>query len=75
MRDICDGDYYNEHPLFKEDPTALQVCLYYDELETCNALGSKTEKHKLGICMCKHYGRYGDTILVYRCLLLHAWKR
>jgi hypothetical protein len=59
-----DGDYYNEHPLFKEDPTALQVYLYYDELESCNALESKTKKHKLGKCMYEHYGWYGDTIVI-----------
>ena len=34
--------------LIKDDPTALQIQLYYDELEVCNPLGSKAKKHKLG---------------------------
>lgn len=32
-----------------EDPCALQIKLYYDDLEVCNALGSKIKKHKLGM--------------------------
>lgn len=48
MGDYCDGEQYKQHPLFKDDPCALQIRLYYDDLEICNALGSKTKKHKLG---------------------------
>ena len=48
MGDYCDGEQYKQHPLFKEDPCALQIRLYYDDLEICNALGSKVKKHKLG---------------------------
>lgn len=48
MGDFCDGEQFKEHSLLKDDPTALQICLYYDDLEICNALGSKTKKHKLG---------------------------
>ena len=48
MGDFCDGEYFEHHALFKDDPGALQICLYYDDLETCNVLGSKTKKHKLG---------------------------
>ena len=48
MGDYCDGEQYQEHPLFQNDPCAIQVRLYYDNLEVCNALGSKTKKHKLG---------------------------
>ena len=49
MGDFCDGDYFKHHQLFEENLAALQICLYYDDLEICNALGSKTKKHKLGI--------------------------
>ena len=49
MGDYCDGQQFQEHPLFLDDPSALQVMLYYDELEVCNALGSKTKTHKLGM--------------------------
>lgn len=48
MGDYCDGEQYQHHPLFQDDPCALQVRLYYDDLEVCNALGSKTKIHKLG---------------------------
>ena len=30
------------------DPLALQIMLFYDELELCNPLGSSTKVHKLG---------------------------
>lgn len=48
IEDVCDGQYFKTHPLFSKDSTALQIMLYYDELEIANALGSKTGKHKLG---------------------------
>jgi hypothetical protein len=34
--------------IFSKDHTALQIILYYDELEVCNPLGSRRKKHKLG---------------------------
>ena len=37
------------HPLYSVQKNALQVLFYYDELETCNPLGSKTKVHKLGM--------------------------
>lgn len=40
MEDICDGDRFASHPLFKEDLNALQILAYYDEIELCNPLGS-----------------------------------
>ena len=49
IEDVCDGQLFRTHPLFSTDSTALQVMLYYDELEITNPLGSKTGKHKLGI--------------------------
>lgn len=54
MGDYCDGELFKHHPLFQDDPCALQIRLYYDDLEMCNALGSKTKKHKLGklTCLC-----------------------
>lgn len=48
MKDYIDAEQYKCHPLFKEDPCALQIRLYYDDIEVCNALGSKAKKHKLG---------------------------
>ena len=48
IRDYCDGTQFRSHPLFSVDGKALQLMLYYDDLETCNPLGSKFSKHKLG---------------------------
>ena len=49
MGDYCNGEQFQYHQLFKDDPCALQIGLYYDDLEVCNALGSKTKTHKLGM--------------------------
>ena len=48
LGDYCDGMKFKEHPLFSVDPNALQLILYYDELELCNVLGSRRKKHKIG---------------------------
>ena len=48
MRDFGDGLFVKEHPIFSKYPNALQVVLYYDDLEICNPLGSSAGKHKLG---------------------------
>ena len=47
MRDLCDGFFYKEHPIFTADPLALQVILYYDDIEVANPLGAKAGYHKL----------------------------
>ena len=49
--DFCDGSSFQNLQIFKEDPCALQIRLYYDDVEMCNLLGSKTKKHKLGTYM------------------------
>ena len=49
LRDYCDGTEYHNHPLLALDPQFLQLFLYYDDLEVCNAIGSKRIIHKLGI--------------------------
>ena len=46
--DYCDGEAFKSHPLFSKDPHALQILLYYDDLEITNPLGSHTKVHKLG---------------------------
>ena len=48
LGDYCDGEVFMKSELFQQDPCALQVQLYYDEVEVCNPLGSKAKKHKLG---------------------------
>lgn len=46
--DFCDGSFFKEREFFRLHPTALQVSLYYDDLEICYPLGSNVKKHKLG---------------------------
>ena len=48
LSDYCDGKQYHGHSLFSADPVALQLILYYDELELCNPLGSRRKQHKIG---------------------------
>lgn len=48
MHDICDGQQYKNHPLFSNNPQAIQICLYFDEFEVVNPLGSKRGIHKVG---------------------------
>ena len=49
MEDFCDGATFKSHPLFSQDPEALQIIGYFDELEVCNPLGSHIKKHKVGV--------------------------
>ena len=48
LGDYCDGSVFRYHPLFSIDPTALQIMLYYDDVEVVNPIGSRTKIHKLG---------------------------
>ena len=45
LSDFVDGQRFRQSPLFSKDPCALQIQLFYDELEVCNPLGSKAKKH------------------------------
>ena len=45
MSDYCDDDAFKEHPLFSQDPTALQIMIFYDDVEVVNPLGSYTKKN------------------------------
>ena len=47
MRDICDGEFVHNHPVFSQHGDALKFLLYYDDIEVCNAFGAKAGKHKL----------------------------
>ena len=48
IEDFCDAQAYKAHHLFSNDPTSLQIMLYYDDLEICNPIGSHSTKHKIG---------------------------
>ena len=49
IEDFCDGATFRNHAFFSQDPEALQIIGYYDELEVCNPLGSHIKKHKVGV--------------------------
>ena len=59
----CDADQFKSREIFQEDPNALQICFYYDDLEVCNPLGSKAKIHKLG-CYTILYTIIHDTLSV-----------
>jgi len=46
LHDFSDGKIFKEHVLFRSDPHSLQIIAYYDEVETCNVLGSSSGEHK-----------------------------
>ena len=48
VEDFCDTLHAKSHPLFGQDKTALQLLLFYDDLEICNPIGSSRKKHKIG---------------------------
>ena len=48
MRDFCDASMFCSHPVFSTDVNALQIQLYYDEIDVCNPIGSKSVIHKVG---------------------------
>ena len=48
LYDLSDGQLFKEHDFFKNNPHGLQIIAYYDEVETCNPLGSSSGKFKIG---------------------------
>ena len=51
LSDYCHGSDFTNHPLFSTEQNALQILLYFDELEVFNPIGTKVKKHKLGNCL------------------------
>ena len=47
MSDVCDGDYYRSHPIFRQSDKTLQIFGYYDELVLTNPLMSRRNKYKI----------------------------
>ena len=62
LNDFCDGSTYSKHPLFS---VTLEIMIYYDDVEVCNPLGSRSKKHKLGKMnkLCSSVGNTGVTCL------------
>ena len=48
LRDVLDGEYVQNHPIFAMHKDALIILGYYDDLEIANPLGSKAKIHKIG---------------------------
>ena len=69
LRDFCDGQVLQNHPLFTSSPTALQLLLYFDDLELCNPLGSKSRKHKISV----FYVSFGNINPIYRSRLANIF--
>ena len=49
VADFCDSKHAASHTLWSSDVHALQIFLYFDEVELCNPLGSSRKIHKLGM--------------------------
>ena len=52
------------HVLFLQNPQAIQLVIYFDELEVCNPLGAQSGVHKLGQNL--------NPFLPCRCVCTHA---
>ena len=55
VEDFCDSKQAKSHPLFSQDSKALQILLYFDEIELCNPIGNSKTKHKIGTIYSKWY--------------------
>lgn len=64
------------HPVFKDDPLALQLIAYYDDVEVCNPLGSHRGINKLGNLLIIIVTVYTTIIneLSLSSLFLHSWQ-
>lgn len=48
IQDIQDGEYFKQHPLFREEERHFLIQLYFDEFDPCNPLGPKRGIYNLG---------------------------
>ena len=48
VNDFCDSKHASSHILWGKIPQALQIFLYFDELELCDPLAASRKKHKIG---------------------------
>ena len=49
IRRFSDGFISKGHPIFSKNIQALQIVLYHDEIQICNAVGNHVKKHKLNM--------------------------
>ena len=52
VKDVRDGACFRENEFFKNNPDAVPLVLFMDELELCNPLGSGKTKHKI---LCSYF--------------------
>ena len=52
IKDTRDGVNFKENQFFKENPEAVPLVVFQDELEVCNPLGSGKTRHKIN---CTYY--------------------
>ena len=50
MYDWCNGELFQQHEIFRQHITALQIILHANDVEFVNSLGMNTRKHKMTIC-------------------------
>jgi len=62
LRDYCDGEAFQQHPVFSSEKHALQINLYFDEFQVVNPLGPKIHTYKL----CAFYFVLGNIPPKYR---------
>lgn len=44
LSDFCDGTIFQNHELFSNDPAALQILLYFDDINRSNPLTNRVHK-------------------------------
>lgn len=44
LSDFCDGTIFQNHELFSNDPAALQILLYFDDINLSNPLTNRVHK-------------------------------
>jgi len=61
MRDVCDGYIWQEHKLFQQNPSALQIFLNTDDLECGNPVGCHVKKTQINYVLL-HAWQHSSTV-------------
>lgn len=52
LENLVDGALFDSHPILSTNRRTIQIVLYSDEIELCNAIGNHIKKHKLLMFYC-----------------------
>ena len=52
VKDVRDGSWFRENEFFVNNPDAVPLVMFQDELELCNPLGSGKTRHKI---LCSYF--------------------